>query len=813
MPFSTKFSADMRILLCMFIWSFCQLAFAQEFTILDAENREAVVNVAVFNRDKSRTALSDFKGKVDLSVFDPDERITFRHISYQTLRTTLAQLNRRKTPIYLFVKPEQLDEVVMSVSKWEQQKKDVPQKIASISAREIALNEPQTSADLLQQSGQVFVQKSQLGGGSPMIRGFATNRLLLSVDGVRMNNAIFRGGNIQNVISIDPYTVQSTEVIFGPGSVIYGSDAIGGVMNFLTRKALFANSDSLEVSGQVNLRTATANNEQSAHMRIGMGKKNWAFLSSASYNNFGDQVMGSHGPESYLRDQLVQTINGRDSVIANPEPRKQSPSAYEQLNLMQKISHRPNNQWRYDLGLYYSRTSDYPRYDRLIRPTSDGEGLRSAQWYYGPQQWFMGSFQLTQRGKSKLYDGLKATVAYQRFGESRNDRGFGDTELFNTTESVDALSANLDLENRQKGNLRLYYGAEYVFNKVGSSGMVTDISNGQQRGAASRYPDGSSWQTAAAYLNGEYKYRPNLTLLSGLRYSHVWLDAEFDTTYYPFPFRDANLNNGALTGSLGLSWFPREDLQITLNGATAFRSPNIDDIGKVFDSEPGSVVVPNPGLQPEYAYSVEAGVSRNFNDKLVLKGAAYYTYLDDALVRRDYLFNGQSQIEYNGELSNVQAIQNAARAYVYGLELGLQAFFTENLSLTSNLTLTEGKEEDDNGDESPARHVAPTFGDLHLQWKDPRLQADFFLIFNGEIANEDLATSEQDKTYIYAVDANGNPYAPAWYTLNWRSQYAISEAFKLSINLENITNQRYRPYSSGITGAGRNLIIGLGYSF
>ena len=128
----------------------------------------------------------------------------------------------------------------MSVSKWEQQRKDIPQKIVSINAQSIAFGNSQTSADLLQQSGQVFVQKSQLGGGSPMIRGFATNRVLLSVDGVRMNNAIFRGGNVQNVLSIDPFSIKNTEIIFGPGSVIYGSDAIGGVMNFYTKAPRFS---------------------------------------------------------------------------------------------------------------------------------------------------------------------------------------------------------------------------------------------------------------------------------------------------------------------------------------------------------------------------------------------------------------------------------------------------------------------------------------------------------------------------------------------------------------------------------------------
>ena len=228
--------------------------------------------------------------------------------------------------------------------------------------------------------------------------------------------------------------------------------------------------------------------------------------------------------------------------------------------------------------------------------------------------------------------------------------------------------------------------------------------------------------------------------------------------------------------SLGFSWFPKADLQITLNGSTGFRAPNIDDTGKVFDSEPGSVVVPNPELEPEYAYNIELGVRKNFHDKLVLRGSTFYTYLVDALVRRDFSFNGQNEILYNGELSNVQAIQNAAKAYVYGFELGLNAFFTERWSLASNLTITEGVEEEANGEDTPGRHVAPTFGDIHLIWQNQKLKADFFVNYNGEIPFDDLALSERNKPFIYESDANGNPFSPTWYTLNFRSQYQISNA-------------------------------------
>ncbi len=786
---------------------------AQEITILDAVTGNPISNIAVYNKDKSKTVVSDFDGKCKLDIFSKSEKIIFKHISYQTYEATKMRIARQGNRVYLDLKLEELQEVVMSVSKWEQQKKDIPQKIESIDARTISFTTPQTSADLLQNSGKVFVQKSQLGGGSPMIRGFATNRLLLSVDGVRMNNAIFRGGNIQNVISIDPFTIKNTEVIFGPGSVIYGSDAIGGVMNFFTIEPRLSFTDSLTFSGNANYRFASANNENTAHVDFNLGKQKWASYTSFTYNDFDDLVMGEHGWDSYLRNNFVIRENGTDVLVENNDPRKQITSGYDQINFLQKFTYKPNTTWNYDLGLYYSETSDFSRYDRLIRPNSDGDGLRSAEWFYGPQKWFMGNFQLTKKGKNKFYDGVRLTTAYQYFEESRNDRNFQDVERFTTREKVDALSINLDFENKKIGDLRLYYGAEYIFNKVNSEGSKEDIETNEVTETASRYPDGATWQTFAGYINAEYRLKPNFTFLSGARYSQVWVDAKFDTTFFPFPFEEADLITGAFTGSLGFSWFPKANLQVTLNGSTGFRAPNIDDIGKIFDSEPGSVVVPNPDLEPEYAYNIETGIRRNFNDKLVLKGTAFYTYLVDALVRRDYQFDGESEIVYNGELSNVQAIQNAAKAYVYGFEFGLEAFLSDNWSIFSNLTLTEGIEEDDNGTDSAARHVAPTFGDFHLVWQNQKLKTDLFLNFNGEIDFNDLALSERSKDFIYAMDDNGNPFSPSWYTLNFRSQYQLSNTLRTTISLENMTNQRYRTYSSGIVAPGTNFILGLGYSF
>ncbi len=76
-----------------------------------------------------------------------------------------------------------------------------------------------------------------------------------------------------------------------------------------------------------------------------------------------------------------------------------------------------------------------------------------------------------------------------------------------------------------------------------------------------------------------------------------------------------------------------------------------------------------------------------------------------------------------------------------------------------------------------------------------------------------MPVGEQGKTEIYAKDENGNPYSPGWYTLNFKALYQITNYLAVSAGLENITDQRYRPYSSGISAPGRNFILSLRANF
>lgn len=796
--------------ICILTFFFSIQLFSQTIVIRDFNTDEAIVGVAIFNVDKSKSTVSDLNGRANLDIFSSDELLSIQHVSYFS---RLVKKSEIPSVFYLEPREQNLDEVVISASKFEQSKKEVPQRILSIRSEDIVFTNPQTSADLLANSGQVFVQKSQLGGGSPIIRGFSTNRLLISVDGVRMNNAIFRGGNVQNVISIDPFSISNTEVILGAGSVIYGSDAIGGVMNFYTTNPKLSMNDSLNFTSNLISRYASASNEKTAHLDLNFGLSKWAFYTSASYTDFDDLEMGKRGPEDYLRPEYVITNNGVDQIIENDEPRIQKFSGYDQINVLQKVHYKANEKISYDLGLHYSRTSNYPRYDRLIR-YENGE-LRSAEWDYGPQKWFLGNFQLTKRSSSSnLYDKIKFTAAYQNFQEGRIDRNLNSAERRVREENVDAISGNIDFEKSVSERAKIFYGAEYVYNKIGSEGFQLDIESGAREKIASRYPDGSSWHSAATYFSYKFKPNPKFTLQTGLRYNHVFIKADLtdNNQFFNLPFNNADLNNGNFSGTFGFSWIPNEMIGWKFNLTSAFRAPNIDDIGKIFDSEPGSVVVPNNNLKPEYAYGGDLGLKLNLSKGIEIDMSTYYTYLDNALVRRDFTINGESQIVYDGELSDVQAIQNASKAWIYGFEVGANVQFTEFLSLRSQYSVIGGSEEDENGSEVPVRHVAPAFGNTHLIWDSKKWKFDLFALYNNELSFSQLALSEREKDFIYALDENGNPYSPSWSTLNFRSQYQLNSDLLLTASIENITNKLYRPYSSGISAPGRNLIVSVKYS-
>lgn len=704
-----------------------------------------------------------------------------------------------------------LGEVFISSSRWCRDSESQPVKVSRITFDESNKYNPQTAADMLGLTGEVFIQKSQYGGGSPMIRGFATNRLLYSIDGVRMNSAIFRSGNIQNVISLDPFAVEETEVFFGPGAVSYGSDAIGGAMVFKTFSPRLSAGDTPLFYGAATARTATASNEFTTHIHAGVGWRRWAILSSFTTSSYDDLEQGTHGPEKYVMPYIVVPAYNSDGVfdkvVSNSKVRKQSPSGYSQVNFMQKVRYTPSSDWNLEYAFHLSRTSEYSRYDRHQRMRNGKP--RYAEWNYGPQKWIMNHLCVEHSTGTLAYDSMRVNLALQRFEESRISRNLGNPVRETQAEKVDAWSINIDFIKNLSKDFTISYGAEYVQNNVRSTGVATDVVTGQQSAMASRYPK-AEWYSAGIYLQTEWHITNRMNVATGLRYNHYYINNDFSTAGYEVPFdTKQSADAGSVSGNIGFNWRPAYGWLMRVNYARGFRAPNVDDMGKLFDSVDGCVTVPNPSLKPEYADNIEIGIAKMFGSSVEAGITAYYTRLHDAIVRRDYIFNGSNTMQFGGEECRVQALQNAAVANVWGVQGSLDAKFAKWFYATARINWQRGREELDNGETSPSRHAAPLFGRVAIGYNSSKLSVEAYTQFQAECVAEDMPAEEKEKTEIYALDAAGNAYSPAWITFNLRASYNIAKGVAMNATLENILDRRYRPYSSGISAPGRNFTVSL----
>lgn len=402
----------MKILLLtiLFFLQTC-LLFSQMIQIKD---KTAYYNINKASLTGKKTGImlqSDKKGFVDISTLKNEDSISINVNGYKEKIYSYTQLSTLTSPLLLSDDIYLLDEVVLSATKFEEKKEDIPQQTEVIGEKELRFMNQQTTADVLQNSGYALVQKSQAGGGSPIIRGFEANKLLMVVDGVRMNNAIYRGGHLQNILTIDNNLLEKTELVFGPGSVIYGSDALGGVMHFYTKNPILADSGKkTSVNGSAFTRYGSVNNEKTSHLDFSIGFKKIAFLTSVTYSDFDDLRQGKNrNPfyENFGKDSLyVERINGKDSALINKNNAIQRGTGYSQIDFMEKILVQQNKNTAHILNFQLSTSSNINRYDRLSDISAGKPNY--AEWYYGPQKRILGSYtlQLKRKQNSIIKQGL-----------------------------------------------------------------------------------------------------------------------------------------------------------------------------------------------------------------------------------------------------------------------------------------------------------------------------------------------------------------------------------------------------------------------
>lgn len=760
--------------------------------------------VFIYQQKSGKNTLTDHNGRANLSIFIKGEEVLTQHPSYQPKSLTVENGD---SIIYIKTKTLEIAEITINSSRWVENTEESTSKQVSLSKEDISQIDHQTVPDVLSNSGQVYVQKSQLGGGSPMIRGFSANSILLAIDGVRINNAIYRGGNLQNSINIDPNILGNIEIYYGPGSVIFGSDALGGVLNFTTIKEIDLNQEKL-VKFDFKNQYSSANNGSSHHVKTIYKHKKLLSISSFSYSGLGDLRTGksrdSRFPEFGKRNWYQATIHNTDTVQKNSKPHIQIGSGYKAFYGLQKLRYQIKKSYAIEYMFYGATTSDIPRYDRLTLETRSFVP-RYAEWYYGPQTLLFNTLRFRSNFKTRLYDSLKITLTGQNYKESRHSRLYQNDLMSNRAEDVSMYVFNIDTRKVISGTTNLFYGYELVSNEVKSTAHIKNIRSEIQLRESTRYPDGGSRQTSnALYIKANSSFLDKIYVNGGLRMETLRSKSIFkDKSFYDFPFDEINLMNRSLAWSLGARYNINTHLVSKWKTARGFRSPNIDDLSKVFDSEPGNIVIPNPGLRAEKALSNEFSISYNTGN-MNLDLNLYLVSLKDAIVRRDARFNNEDSIVFEGVMSKVKSNINASSAYVYGFGIIADFKITDALMLNNTFSYNNGS--DDAGE--PLRHTSPFFGKSSITYTKRKYRVSAFTLYNGKRKFEDLAPSERDKPEFYTKAGS-----LAWYTLNLGFSYLLFDKSRVSINVNNLLDRNYRGYASGIDAPGRNFVFTLYSTF
>ena len=730
-----------------------------------------------------------------------------------------------------------LDEVVISASNFSEKKKNIAQKIDVINAKTIAQTNAQNTGDLLINTGKVFVQKSQQGGSSPVLRGFEASRILLVIDGVRMNNAIYRSGHLQNVITSDQNSLNRVEIMYGPSSTIYGSDALGGIVHLITKSPVLSGEKKLLITGSAFARYSSANDEKTIHADVSIGGKKLAWFQSYNFSDFGDMKMGSKYPDKYpnfgRRSTYVGKINGVDTVLANKDDRVQKFSGYKQWDIIQKLLFKQNDHISHSLNFQLSNTNDVPRYDRLqdIKNFggSIGTTLRYAEWFYGPQKRIMGAYELSAN-KLGFLDMLKANINYQDIEESRQTREFKRYDRFDSqVEKVKVFGISIT-GRKDIGNSELTVGIDAQFNDVKSRATRTNLTTGAVTKIATRYPDGKNkMNNFGLFAQHLYKFKnKKLVVNDGIRFQSINLQSNVvDNSFLSLPETAVKQNSFAVTGNIGLVYTPLNNTKIKASVASGFRAPNIDDLAKIFESSTAAkqVVVPNADIKPEYTYNFDLSINQRIANRVSIELTGFYTLFRNAILKAPFKLNGQDSIVYNGVISQVLSSQNVNKANLYGFSFCIDADIYKGLAFSSALSFTKGSfktdasktsavyEKQANGTYSlvnrnvsskPLDHVPPLMGKTSLSYKHKIFNTELFLLYNGwKRLNQYNADGEDNAQY---ATADG---MPSWVTLNWKGNVNITKYLQVQVGVENIGDRNYRYFASGFSAGGRSFLIAL----
>jgi hemoglobin/transferrin/lactoferrin receptor protein len=627
-----------------------------------------------------------------------------------------------------------------------------PRATTVIDAAEVERRQSRTTPEALDEAPGVWVQKTSHGGGSPVIRGLVGNQILVLVDGIRLNNATFRYGPNQYLATVDVFGLDRLEVIRGAGSVLFGSDAMGGVINVLTRPPELSASGH-QATGAAMARAVTGGMEQSARGEASYSGGRLGVRGGVTVRRFGDlRAGGALGVEA--------------------------PSAYDEVAGDARFLLQLSPSSTLNAGWQHVHQDDVPRFDQVRQ-----RGFE--RWSFAPQARQLAWARVNQRLRTTWLHTASVTASWQRSSERRERQARGASVFIAEDDVVDSVGVMAEAQAAPAGGLAVRFGADVYDDRVRSGRQDTDVTSGIMQATRGLYPNGATSRSIEAFAHATWQ-RGRLALDGGLR--RTWAS----TSALDPGFGALEIDPSATIGSVNAGWTLGEGLSAYGVVSQAFRAPNIDDTSTLGAFDFG-VEVPAADLVPERSLSLESGV-RLRRPRLAVAAAVWRTSLSDLVdrVRGTYLgldvWEGQ----------RVYRRANVGDATLRGFEVEGRASLGGQFEVGGFLAYAYGQQQV-NG--QPMRRVPPLNGHLSLGWRHRRAHAEAG--WRAAAEQDRLAPGDRDDHRI----APGG--TPQWHVVDLRGSYAFTPTLHAVARAGNVFDRAYRVHGSGIDGMGRHLSLSL----
>ena len=640
-------------------------------------------------------------------------------------------------------------EVVITAQRQRQDNYRLPLFTSVLNRDYLFENQPRSVPEALFGTPGVFLQKTNHGGGSPFVRGLTGQQVLLLVDGIRLNNATFRSGPNQYLHLTDPSWVDRIEVLRSSGAAEYGSDAIGGVVHVCTRPLVF--SDKNSIRPEASFKWMSGGMETGGQAALEASGRRWALRAGGAYRDFGD-------------------------LVAGKGLGKETPTGYRLWSGEAKAALRINDQVTLTAAYQDMEQQDVPLFHKVQ--------LENFKYNsFDPQRRQMGYARLEGTFKSRWWRKAEITASRQYMLEVRRSQKNGQPVQLTETDKTltDGLQANV--LSKISNNWEMTTGAEYYADEVRSATSALDVNTGSRVGKRGLYPDGSTMRSLAVFNLHTYTWR-RLTATGGLRYNALRVRVPNEQIGI------SEISPSAWVGHAGMSWGFTQALRLYANGSSAFRAPNVDDLGTLgvvdFRYE-----LPNYALRPEKSRSVEAGLkikTRRFAANL----SAYYLHLDELIGRVRTADSLQGYPVYFKE--------NISAAFIRGADIQVEWHFLPRWTLNGHLSHCFGQ---NTTAAEPLRRIPPGNGRLCLQFAPQpwiKLHAEtVFAAAQRRLAQADIADNR--------IADDGTP---GWQIVN-AGAFCRYRSWSLALEMHNIANTAYRMHGSGVDGTGRSVWLLLQY--